>query len=860
MLLRNHFARRGQKAVRRARLMNRRFRPMVAESLERRNLLATDILPTAFYSDGADLKIDYSITGTAPGPFKIAVYASADGVSLGQQLAEHDGLTELGDSTLTFSPSFDDPSSDYYLVAVVDSLGAIAESDETNNAGQFLGGLFVAHEAVSGKDVLHVVGFDDTESPGSEKDDAMATAVDASTLRVTLDWDSHDYSLAAIDEIHFRGHQGDDSLSADSLLLQNTWLFGGSGYDSLSGGGGNDTIDGGADDDTLHGGDGSDTVTGGSGHDSLDGGAGDDSLAGADGNDALTGDAGNDTLDGGDANDTLDGGDGDDILTGGAGDDALYGGAGTDTLSGGSGNNSLNQDGTWQPAIIDHFWESAVHSEGVTVTIELVRSTEGGQGPVTITLATEDETATEGSDYTGGTFTVTIPAGEQFSDPIEIPLLHDDEFELDAEIYRLNVVHISGGVWATPGPAYGQFYIEDATIEAKDDAFVIDTDDPVFLPVLDNDYWGPQHVYIAPGDYTEPQHGMLTPIYNFGQTEIEAFEFTRDPAYADQDQSFTYTATDGEGQESSATVSLVQVPFRRVTSVSSSKGSNFWEGDTVTFTATVAGPATPAPGETFTWEKHSCVEMRAGVRSYGNWSSLNTGLGTPGATVQSTFDDPFIGQIRVTLNSAGKTSSAIIDVRAHAAYPINWHAIAPGVRVGDHLQVKYTWESSSGRPADLDGIVGGEFVWYTARGKERWEDESKPMRDYWYPGPPFGTGWGNAGKYVQGDGEYILLQDWTDPKNNPGVDNHGQGVTVFFALDGAATAHQYYWYRITDGAHFQLVELNEMGGDPTGKRLLGQRSITYSVFQQGGVWQYRIDKGADGTVQFPLPPLPFTAQ
>ncbi|MEN9464138.1 MAG: hypothetical protein RL217_319, partial [Pseudomonadota bacterium] len=60
----------------------------------------------------------------------------------------------------------------------------------------------------------------------------------------------------------------------------------------------------------------------------IEGGAGDDTIYGTTGNDYLVG---------GDGNDTLHGGAGNDYLLGGAGNDTLYGGAGNDTLTGGAG-------------------------------------------------------------------------------------------------------------------------------------------------------------------------------------------------------------------------------------------------------------------------------------------------------------------------------------------------------------------------------------------------------------------------------------------------------------------------------------------------------------------------------------------
>ncbi len=120
----------------------------------------------------------------------------------------------------------------------------------------------------------------------------------------------------------------------------------GAGRDNLSGGTGNDTLDGGTDSDTLHGGGGNDRLLGGAGADScsgdfgndlLQGGDGSDTLNGNGGNDILRGDAGFDHLDGGDGNDRLAGNGDADTLSGGDGNDSLFGGGGADNLDGGAG-------------------------------------------------------------------------------------------------------------------------------------------------------------------------------------------------------------------------------------------------------------------------------------------------------------------------------------------------------------------------------------------------------------------------------------------------------------------------------------------------------------------------------------------
>jgi Ca2+-binding RTX toxin-like protein len=124
---------------------------------------AQDVAITSFYSDGTDLKIEYLVLGQSVAPFTITVYASADGTSLDQALEIHDGDNTQGRHTLTIHPTFDDPQEDYYLVAQVDSDNDVAEVNEDNNTALFLGGAFIAHEALSGKTVLHAQGTDRDE-------------------------------------------------------------------------------------------------------------------------------------------------------------------------------------------------------------------------------------------------------------------------------------------------------------------------------------------------------------------------------------------------------------------------------------------------------------------------------------------------------------------------------------------------------------------------------------------------------------------------------------------------------------------------------------------------------------------------
>jgi Ca2+-binding RTX toxin-like protein len=240
----------------------------------------------------------------------------------------------------------------------------------------------------SGDDTYYVDNIKDTvvEAAGGGFDTVYSTA---ST-----------YTLAAnVEALYFAG-TGDFKGTGS---VDDNFIYGGAGNDTLSGLDGNDTLYGNDGNDKLSGGNGSDTLYGGSGNDSLDGGAGADVMYGGTGDDTYTvdnvgdqiieapneghdlvnssvdytlsanvedltltgtaiygqgndsdnkitgnasdnvlnGGAGNDTIYGGTGNDTLFGGAGNDYLSGDAGDDVICGGAGDDTLLGGAGNDTL---------------------------------------------------------------------------------------------------------------------------------------------------------------------------------------------------------------------------------------------------------------------------------------------------------------------------------------------------------------------------------------------------------------------------------------------------------------------------------------------------------------------------------------
>lgn len=144
----------------------------------------------------------------------------------------------------------------------------------------------------------------------------------------------------------YNGHSGvfvtqNFAKTAGPVLLNNGYLTGTSGNDTLNGRKRNDKIDGADGNDTLRGKNGNDTLKGGNNddtlygqldHDRMYGGAGDDELLGGKGKDKLYGGGGDDRLVGGDGSDRLSGGDGSDLLIGGTGADDFIFTAGVDTV------------------------------------------------------------------------------------------------------------------------------------------------------------------------------------------------------------------------------------------------------------------------------------------------------------------------------------------------------------------------------------------------------------------------------------------------------------------------------------------------------------------------------------------------
>ena len=341
------------------RVIRRTTRRLQMEALETRQLLAVDLMPTTFDSDGTDLRVSYDVTGDASSPFDIGIYRSSDGTTLDsllttQRVSDSADLT-AGSHTVTISPAFSDVEQDYFLVAKVDANNEVAETLESNNQALFAGGLFVDSDGN-----VHVHGT-------SSADTVEVSGGLGDPLRVTYNSLAYFYTWEDVCRVYIRAHAGNDSIISDYYIDKPEWIFGGAdddtikggyGYDVIYGSAGNDTIYGDTGDnewvhgnDIIFGEDGDDTIYGGYGNDSLYGGAGNDYIYGGYGGDTIYGDegagdgagGGNDTLYGewgdgigdGGGSDSIYGEDGDDLILGEGDTDYLVGGYGNDTIYGG---------------------------------------------------------------------------------------------------------------------------------------------------------------------------------------------------------------------------------------------------------------------------------------------------------------------------------------------------------------------------------------------------------------------------------------------------------------------------------------------------------------------------------------------
>ncbi|WP_310467200.1 hypothetical protein [Sphingomonas sp.] len=160
-------------------------------------------------------------------------------------------------------------------------------------------------------------------------------------------------------------------------------------------------------------------LTGGNGNDTLFGSAANEALTGGNGNDRARAGSGNDSLAGGNGNDTLDGDGGNDSLNGGNGNDVLIGDGGNDTLAGGNGGDSFifdNRGETGFDTITDF-----TRGDRVLTTVQLADANSDGVIPFgadnQLDLFRSSELAVNTGD--GGTVTSLRYAGTVTVDGVQ---------------------------------------------------------------------------------------------------------------------------------------------------------------------------------------------------------------------------------------------------------------------------------------------------------------------------------------------------------------------------------------------------------------------------------------------------------
>ncbi|WP_186826968.1 tandem-95 repeat protein [Shimia ponticola] len=301
-----------------------------------------------------------------------------------------------------------------------------------------------------------------------------------------------------------------------------------------------------------------------------EGEGGDDKLLGGAGDDVIFGQAGNDTITGGEGADEISGGDDADTIIGGTGGDVVDGGAGgddNDTLdlrdvgpfrlvdlepdSNGNGQNGtvelLNPDGTVRETFTFTEIENILGEEfdGTPVAEDDTAETDEDT-PVTIAVLDND------SDPDGDELEVieaTSPDGEvTINDDGTITFTPDENFNGDTTITY--TVTDPGGNQDTATVNVTVNPVNDDPV-AQDDTVEVDEDGEVTIPVLDNDS-------DVDGDDLE----VIEATSPDGEVTINddgTITFEPNPDF-NGDTTITYTVSDGNGGQDTATVNVTVNP------------------------------------------------------------------------------------------------------------------------------------------------------------------------------------------------------------------------------------------------------------------------------------------------------------
>ena len=209
---------------------------------------APDTILHRFDSTSAGLlQVTYGVVNHALTSLSVEVYRSYNGVDFtsSDRLMTYD-VTSSTDwqpglfQQVQFAADFaNDINDDYFLVAKLVSTSSASESDPTNNVVGFAGGAFL-----DGTETIKV--------HGTDGGDNLSASVVGSNIEVqTTEHGSFNFSpIGNISQIEFRGHGGNDIISADQSITN--WVL-------IHGGAGNDDIRGGGADNVLYGNEGNDT-------------------------------------------------------------------------------------------------------------------------------------------------------------------------------------------------------------------------------------------------------------------------------------------------------------------------------------------------------------------------------------------------------------------------------------------------------------------------------------------------------------------------------------------------------------------------------------------------------------------------
>jgi len=542
-----------------------------------------------------------------------------------------------------------------------------------------------------------------------------------------------------------------------------------------------------------------------------------------------------------------------------------------------------------------------------TISVQASNATETGAVAVTVSLShpvseqvsvdfiIEEGTATTSDYYVQdlppGAYTGTITFGAlEFSKTILIPAINDPEFE-DEEWLRVVLANPVNAILSDQSEALPRILENDPFVTISQDNAGIEplTEEDQSYATFTIEMLGVEGgpgwtdvtwtTSVATGDtatadndfestegtvtvyYGEPTTVQVPILHDESPEDLETFLViltgtTNDIVILkDTGSAVILDPSSAPDEEPPPDCPCGEEGARTLTGLTSNKGGQFWEGDEVTFTAEMSSP-TPAPNETFAWERRTIFyrEDLENKNIYWGWEPFGT---STSATLTHTFSEPWIGQVRVKLTSAPtfpSKPSKVVDVRAKAAYPTGIQVLPESGQVGQHLWMAYEYSSSSGRPADLDGVQMGEFVWYTDYYKW-WGEKAGRQGTYPYP-PPFTNGDSN--------GYYLPVPVGTTAPLRF-TDHHGEALEIGKAGTASVTAHQYYWYRLTDGFRYLSrnthTHNNVYLGDPKGYVKLRESTITHSIQQNG---TYKIEKmtgGAqDGQMQIVITSWPFTAE